>query len=36
MPATFAISREGRVLYAHTSPDFRMRAEPADVLATLR
>lgn len=36
IPATFAISPDGLVRFAFADPDFRLRAEPADVLAALR
>lgn len=32
VPATFVIDRDGVVVYAHVDADFRVRAEPADVL----
>jgi peroxiredoxin len=35
IPATFAIDAGGIVRFAHADPDFRLRAEPADVLAAL-
>ncbi len=36
VPATFGLDRAGRVRFAYADVDFRERAEPADVLATLR
>lgn len=36
VPATFLIDREGVVRFASANPDFRERAEPADVIAALR
>lgn len=36
LSATYVIGQDGRVLYAHASADFRVRAEPADVLAAIR
>ena len=35
LPATYAIGRGGRIVFAHTEADYRMRAEPADVLAAI-
>lgn len=35
IPATIIIERGGRVAAAWTDPDFRMRLEPAEILATL-
>jgi peroxiredoxin len=35
LPATYVIERDGRVLFAHIEADYRMRAEPADVLAAI-
>jgi peroxiredoxin len=35
MPATYVISRDGRVFFAHVEADYRERAEPADVLAAV-
>ncbi len=35
LPATYVIGRDGRILFAHTESDYRMRAEPADVLSAL-
>ena len=35
IPATFGIGRDGIVRYAFVNPDFRERAEPADVLNAL-
>jgi peroxiredoxin len=35
VPATFLIDRNGVVLYAYADPDFRERADPADVIAAL-
>ncbi|HEY2324241.1 MAG TPA: redoxin domain-containing protein, partial [Thermoanaerobaculia bacterium] len=34
--ATFVVSRDGIVRYAHVRGDWRERAEPADVIAVLR
>jgi peroxiredoxin len=33
IPATFALAVDGRILFAHADADFRIRAEPADVIA---
>jgi peroxiredoxin len=35
LPATFAVNREGVVVFAEAHADFRVRPEPEDVLATL-
>jgi peroxiredoxin len=35
MPATYVISRDGRIFFAHVEADYRERAEPADVLAAV-
>jgi peroxiredoxin len=35
IPATFAIARDGTLLFSYANPDFRLRAEPADVMAAL-
>lgn len=35
IPATFALEATGRLAFVHADPDFRLRAEPADVLASL-
>ena len=35
LPATYVIGRDGRVLFAHIEADYRMRAEPAEVLAAI-
>jgi peroxiredoxin len=35
MPATYVVERGGRIAYAHVDPDYRRRAEPAEVLAAL-
>jgi peroxiredoxin len=32
LPATFVVSRDGRIVFAHVEADYRERAEPADVL----
>lgn len=36
LPATYVISRGGKVSYAYVNADYRHRAEPADVIAVLR
>ena len=36
IPATFATDQAGRILFAHADVDFRLRAEPADVIAAIR
>jgi peroxiredoxin len=36
LPATYAIGRDGQVLFAYASADYMERAEPADVIAALR
>jgi peroxiredoxin len=35
IPATFALAPNGRILFRHAEPDFRIRAEPADVVAAV-
>jgi peroxiredoxin len=35
LPATFLLERDGRVLWSWADPDFRRRAEPADILQAL-
>ena len=35
LPATYVIDRDGRIVYAHVEVDYRLRAEPADVLAAV-
>lgn len=35
IPATFALAADGRILFRHADPDFRLRAEPADVIAAI-
>lgn len=35
LPATYVLGRDGQVLYAHIEADYRMRAEPSDVLGAL-
>lgn len=36
VPATLVVDREGRIAAAWTDPDFRVRLEPADILAALQ
>lgn len=36
IPATFVIDQHGIVQYAFVNPDFRIRAEPADVIAVVQ
>lgn len=36
LPATYVIDREGRIAHAHVEADYRLRAEPADVLAEVK
>jgi len=36
LPATFLIDTEGKIYFAHAHVDYRVRAEPADVIAKLR
>jgi peroxiredoxin len=36
LPATFVLGRDGTILFAQAHADFRVRPEPADVLAALR
>jgi peroxiredoxin len=36
IPATFVIARDGIVRFAYANPDYTHRAEPEDILATLR
>lgn len=33
LPATYVIGQDGRIAFAHIEADYRLRAEPADVLA---
>lgn len=35
IPATYVVGRDGRVLFAEAHADFRVRPEPADVMAVL-
>jgi peroxiredoxin len=35
IPATFALARDGGILFRHADPDFRIRAEPEDVIAAI-
>ena len=35
VPATYVVSPDGRIAYAHVDTDYRNRAEPADVMALL-
>ncbi|HEX4409075.1 MAG TPA: peroxiredoxin-like family protein [Xanthobacteraceae bacterium] len=34
--ATYVIGQDGRIIYAHTDPDYRDRAEPKEVLSALK
>lgn len=36
LPATFLIEADGTIRYAHAHPDYRVRAEPSEVIAILR
>ncbi len=36
LPATYVVGQDGRIAFAHVDVDYRNRAEPADVLASLR
>lgn len=36
LPATYLIDRDGTIRFAHAHEDYRVRAEPADVLAELK
>ncbi|MBX2851609.1 MAG: AhpC/TSA family protein [Phycisphaeraceae bacterium] len=36
LPATYLISPDGKIRFAHAHEDYRVRAEPADVIAKLR
>ena len=36
MPATFVVAADGRIQYAFVSADYTQRAEPSEVLTTLR
>ena len=36
LPATYVIGRDGKIIYAHVEADYRLRAEPADVLARIK
>ena len=36
LPATYLISSDGKIRFAHAHEDYRVRAEPADVIAKLR
>ena len=35
LPATYVIGRDGRILFAHIESDYRVRAEPVDVIAAI-
>ena len=35
LPATYVIGRDGKIIYAHVEADYRVRAEPAEVLARI-
>ncbi len=35
VPATYVIGQDGRIVYAHVEADYRERAEPAQVLASI-
>ena len=35
LPATYVIGRDGRIAFAHIEADYRLRAEPAEVIATV-
>jgi len=35
IPATYVVARGGRIAFAHVEPDYRLRADPGDVLAAL-
>jgi peroxiredoxin len=35
LPATYVIGRDAKIIYAHVEADYRVRAEPADVLVVL-
>jgi len=36
LPATYVVGRDGVIQFAHIESDYRMRAEPTDVLHALR
>ena len=36
LPATYVIGRDGKIIYAHVEADYRVRAEPADVLVRIK
>jgi peroxiredoxin len=36
IPATFVIARDGIIRFAYANPDYRYRADPKDILATLK
>jgi len=36
IPATFVIAPEGKLIYSHADPDFHLRSEPEEVLASLK
>ncbi len=36
VPATYVINREAKINYAFVNADYRKRAEPSDVLASLK
>lgn len=36
LPATYVIGRDGKIIYAHVEADYRVRAEPAEVLARIK
>jgi peroxiredoxin len=35
IPATYVVDRGGRIAFAHVEPDYRLRADPNDVMAAL-
>ena len=35
IPATYVVDQGGRIAFAHVEPDYRLRADPGDVLAAL-
>ncbi|MGB0768622.1 MAG: redoxin domain-containing protein, partial [Phycisphaeraceae bacterium] len=36
LPATYLIDQDGTIRFAHAHPDYRVRADPAEVIAELR
>lgn len=36
LSATYVVDRNGKIIYAFLDPDYKLRAEPADIIATLK